>query len=377
MKRNFAKLIAFLMSSLLVMFTFSINANADADITLIRITGSSTLSVGNDEVLVNLNEGEPMLGVTYSGGKTYINGANGYWYNVGSGVQIETVASSAYVYYNAGTINTNNGEVKTNRGTINNNAASVTNNYDLIVTNNGNVTTANLGTITTNKGNVNLNYTGGTISTNSNNGRVVTNDGEVTVNNGRVMTNNSYVATNAGRIENNVRGVTTNTATGIIAHNCGYAEVYMNEGHIYQNESIRSIGGSGLVTTEPEPEPEPEIYVAPVSEPERTPNQVYMDNVDDTIDEIKALAAKITSGEVKEAQTIKFSEGDALPSDMLKVLADCPNVNLEFSCVYENEEYRFLIIGGNKDLYKEDIPWAGVRYIQTIFPNLAKEENTK
>lgn len=371
------------MSFLLVMFTFSIKASADAGDTTVTIRiapeAGWTLCVGTSYDTTDVfSEGQSRYGVTYSGGKIYINGEPGYIYDIdSSGVVIETVASGVSIDDNYGTINKNNGTVLCNEETITVNNGTVNLNRAQININKGIVNINNCGD--TRRPNACISENSGTVSDNAqditiNKGTVVLNSGSgvITTNIGSVTNNEGTVTTNTGRVENNSEfsgKVVNNTTTGIIARNGYGAFVTTNNGHVYQNESEREIGGSGFVTTEPEPEYVPE---AP-----DTPDGMYMKGLDNLDTEIEELSAKVASGEFDGVQTIKYSSGDSLPLFLMKTLANCPNVNLEYTCKYEDEDYKFLITGGKGFTVDENVPWWGVKYLEKFFPNLAKEEKDK
>ena len=170
-----------------------------------------------------------------------------------AGQTVDVIASGDTMNSNMGTVTTNNGEVRSNHGTVETNNGTIEFNYSggTVSTNsqNGTVETNREGTIKTNNGTVNINEMSGIIETNK--GEVLENGigsivetnakgGTVDTNNGTVMTNNGTVTTNNGNVTGNNGTVTTNNgsmdyndATGTIETN-NY-QVICNEGTVETN----------------------------------------------------------------------------------------------------------------------------------------------
>ncbi|MBP5263936.1 MAG: LysM peptidoglycan-binding domain-containing protein, partial [Lachnospiraceae bacterium] len=61
-------------------------------------------------------------------------------------------------------------------------------------------------------------------------------------------------------------------------------------------------------------------------------------------------------------QTVYWSEGDALPFNIMKILQDHPQITLVFSYSYKGVNYRVTIPGSVAKAYA-NIPWYGPLYL--------------
>ena len=166
-----------------------------------------------------------------------------------AGQTVDVIASGDTMNSNMGTVTTNNGEVRSNHRTVETNNGTIEFNYSggtvstnsengivetnyggTIETNNGAVKTNSLGTIETNNGKVLETGLGSTVETNAKDGKIETNNGTV----GEKDDNGNVVAGsgNSGTIETNNGTVITNNETGTVETNAKGGEIETNNGTV-------------------------------------------------------------------------------------------------------------------------------------------------
>lgn len=216
-------------------------------------------------------------------------------------------------------------------------------------------------------GGVDQNAAGGTIiycenAIAENYGVVKLNEGVVTNNmaGGCVFVNNASVGDNKAGAFVFVNNLLVDNNDGTISkQENDDACVYSGNGYIYEAKAgYISSSFDGTVSDFPDPSPRAVAYFASLR------GSDYRGRLYELSKNIRALAS------TEQGTTIYYSEGSALPLDVMRALKESEGVTLDMTCSYECVDYHFVIKGGKDMKFFDDIGWYGVLFLNQEYGNV-------